>query len=703
MQSPDSIETDEVGIVGHGLEVSENEIREGYVDSMEVVKYPEKVGPNKVVDVDEHIVAEGDGFSGDVNVEQLIGVELCNTTTEQLEGGNLDRTEFIDVEKCIGMPNIGNSGEMNLLGDESPATVVKCGHDEKFGSLGSLIEQGIGKVSLVCGSESYVLQKSSMKETAVKNDEVDIDSSSESGSESLSPASSSSSSSGSGNRDNGDGDGGGDEDEDDDNNEEQKEVEVRQIKRDTCEEKDGAEEGEIVEFDSDKMVEWSDGNDDDQDNEKIEFLDENDGDEDDDGEGVEMKGPIRSKNELKVLPPVPPVNITLQPSHQLLPVGTVSSIIGAQVIVEGLEKHNPLNEGSILWMTESRLPLGIVDEIFGPVKNPYYVVRYNSESEVPCELQQGTSISFVSEFVDHVLNDKNLYQKGYDASGKNDEELSDEVEFSDDEKEAEYRRMMKMTKRENNEQRSGSRKKNRKNLKNRDKTITNAQPSVSPALVDSGTSQPSLTQPHAGAAPSTFMNYSNHASPSGFRPVFHAGPPGVSSFPQLTQTVGIPSSAVWTHGIPCQLPNAVFPYGSVMNGVPWLHQNHLQAFQTPPANMAPFQRQLGPSQGLLANNILPLGPTNLFSAPPTLPWPGIVGPDISNSAALGTGFQEQLPQLPITSGVISSQPLNLQPLTNLTGNAEPSLQLNQRVFSCPGRKPFQTRGRRFGGGRGRHQ
>ncbi|KAK2651024.1 hypothetical protein Ddye_018513 [Dipteronia dyeriana] len=112
------------------------------------------------------------------------------------------------------------------------------------------------------------------------------------------------------------------------------------------------------------------------------------GDGDEDGV-VATEGPIKSKNELQVL--------------------------GAQVIVEGVEKHNPLNEGSVLWITESRSPLGLIDEVFGPVKNPYYMVRYNLDSEVPTGIHVGTSISFVQEFANHVLNDKNLYKKGYDA------------------------------------------------------------------------------------------------------------------------------------------------------------------------------------------------------------------------------------------------------------------------------------------------
>ncbi|XP_031473810.1 H/ACA ribonucleoprotein complex non-core subunit NAF1 [Nymphaea colorata] len=165
-------------------------------------------------------------------------------------------------------------------------------------------------------------------------------------------------------------------------------------------------------------------------------------DSDIDEEEEMMKGPIKSKNELdpENLPPVPSIDVALEPQHGTLPVGVVLSIMDNKVVVEGSEKHNPLTEGSILWITEKRLPLGLVDEIFGPVKNPYYVVRYNTDKEVPPGVQEGTAVSFVPEFADHVLNNKDIYKKGYDASGENDEEIVDELEFSDDEKEAEYRK-----------------------------------------------------------------------------------------------------------------------------------------------------------------------------------------------------------------------------------------------------------------------
>ncbi|XP_057836192.2 uncharacterized protein LOC131046457 isoform X2 [Cryptomeria japonica] len=126
------------------------------------------------------------------------------------------------------------------------------------------------------------------------------------------------------------------------------------------------------------------------------------------------KGPIRSKHELEVL--------------------------GTSIVVEGRECHTPLNEGTILWSQEKRLPLGFIDEVFGPVKSPFYLVRFNTVNDVPDFAKEGVHVSYVPQFASYVLNDPNLYKKGYDASGDNDEELFEEVEFSDDEKEAGYKR-----------------------------------------------------------------------------------------------------------------------------------------------------------------------------------------------------------------------------------------------------------------------
>ncbi|KAG8068137.1 hypothetical protein GUJ93_ZPchr0005g15343 [Zizania palustris] len=173
-----------------------------------------------------------------------------------------------------------------------------------------------------------------------------------------------------------------------------------------------------------------------------------------DDEDEVPKGSLKSKHEIEVLPTVPKIEVRLEPHHRTLPVGTISAIMGERVIVEGSVQHSPLDEGSIIWITESRTPLGIVDELFGPVKNPYYLVRYNSAEEVPAGISAGTAVSFVAEFADHILNMKDLYAKGYDASGENEEDQTD-TEFSDDEKEAEYKKSLRLAKRQTDRQHEG--------------------------------------------------------------------------------------------------------------------------------------------------------------------------------------------------------------------------------------------------------
>ncbi|KAI3804084.1 hypothetical protein L1987_32254 [Smallanthus sonchifolius] len=382
---------------------------------------------------------------------------------------------------------------------------------EKLQGLGSLIQEEIGRVCLTSGAEvvdslgSSEAEVKSLNENEVKNDTGDVNGGGDS-EDSEEDESSSSSSSSCSDDDDDDEEESDDDEEEDDDEKGLKEVEM--------------EDGEIRE----EVVAWSD-------------------DEDD----CVVKDPIRSKNEDKDLPPVPAVTVTIQSHHQTLPVGVILSIMGAQVIVEGVEDHNPLSEGSILWITESRSPLGVVDEIFGPVKNPYYIIRYNSETEIPSGIQQGCLISFVPEFADYVLSsNNNLYKKGYDASGENDEELSEELEFSDDEKEAEYKKMLKMSKRGSNEQNMKMDKKSRNrggNNKNNHQHFSKSQVNI---CSSSGPQAPNFT-------------------PAG---VWSGGLP-----PIQPQAPNFTPSGVWPSGLPpMQSQNNGFP----CNVPPFMQQSFMQ-------------------------------------------------------------------------------------------------------------------------------
>nr|POF10352.1 h/aca ribonucleoprotein complex non-core subunit naf1 [Quercus suber] len=495
---------------------------------------------------------------------------------------------------------------------------------------------------------------------------------------------------------------------DDEEEEEEGLKEVKVEAMDGADEAGEVEEGEIRDAGLQEMV---GGTEDDEDKEAKEEeedddeeIDEDDGklmasfsdfEEDEDDEGAAPKGPIRSKHELEVLPPVPPVNETLQPHHQMLPVGVVLSILGAQVIVEGVEKHNPISEGSILWVTESRSPLGFVDEIFGPVKNPYYKIRYNSESEVPSEIHEGSLISFVPEFANHVLNDKSLYQKGYDASGANDEEMSDEAEFSDDEKEAEYKRMQKMTKRGTQDENFGNRKNNRRKVRNKDGPWKNTQPS--PQNLPSNQSQ------HNFSPSAAFFDRGSSSSSIGQG--FGIGNGFIPPFPPTAQTIGFntPSNGVWANGMAYQPPQgAVFPNGFPCNGMPWFSQNpHQHPCQMPMPNRMPFQQHFDPSQTHPTANLPGVGPTYAQ---------GLMGQNDFNQRAFGMGLQGQLthPSMNVGEPGISSNGLqvqqnSMQQSVFAPGNVEAAQQFNAGASSGRGRKPYRRGGGRFAGGRAQQQ
>lgn len=560
-----------------------------------------------------------------------IGMETQLAEAEKFE--TLDCA--VPIEECV--ENITLEGSSLSItqhengSDIHPNSIGVATHEveaEKFGTLGSAvpIEECAEKIALVGSSLS--IEENGDNDDSQRGSESESESESEnSESESSSSDSSSGNSSSSGSSSGSDG-----EDDDDD-------VEV--------------EEGEISDCDAEKMVSWS-------------MVDDDHDHDDEDGDDV-GGGPIKSKNELQILPPVPPVDATLEPHHQTLPVGIVTSIVGARVIVEGVEKHDPLNEGSILWLTESRKPLGLVDEIFGPVKNPYYIVRYNSESEVPLGIHEGTLVSFVPEFADHVLNNKDLYKKGYDASGANDEELSDEMEFSDDEKEAEYRRMQKTAKRGTNDQNHGKKKNNRKKF--------SPKKYAGPTIPD---------------APAATFDHGNCPSFSGIGQGLLGQTTPVPSFPPLNTTPNFSTNGVWPNGttFPQQPQSAMLPNGFPTNGMPWYPQNTQISPQLPMPGI-PFQPQLHPNQGSLPPNMLPQMQPNMFAQ--SLYATGLVGqyqmpfgvgpPFPQNQPPPIFAAQQGFPSTELHSDAISSAPSQFHP--------RPHANRGRKTFHGAGRKGWR--------------
>jgi len=128
-------------------------------------------------------------------------------------------------------------------------------------------------------------------------------------------------------------------------------------------------------------------------------------------------------------------------------IGVVASVVGDVVVIQsanvGDGERDPLDEDSTLCLRDRR-GLGLVEEVFGPVSSPFYSVRLPSKAtcaNVP-DVSVGDDV-FVVVGRSRTVQTKGLYRKGYDASGKDDEEVEVDAEFSDDEAEAEAKRAAK--------------------------------------------------------------------------------------------------------------------------------------------------------------------------------------------------------------------------------------------------------------------
>lgn len=187
----------------------------------------------------------------------------------------------------------------------------------------------------------------------------------------------------------------------------------------------------------------------------------------DDADGA---APPRSRNEIDAdRMDIAPLDVTITDAHNLIPFGAIKTILEKAVIIESspsgtntarqgvasataafsaldLSCASALNEDAVLCLAQSRKPFGRVFETFGPVRSPFYIVRFSSAealNKLKPELAVGAKVSFVAE-LSSVVYARDLAQKGYDASNIHDEELpSGGMEYSDDEAEAAAKRARK--------------------------------------------------------------------------------------------------------------------------------------------------------------------------------------------------------------------------------------------------------------------
>lgn len=197
--------------------------------------------------------------------------------------------------------------------------------------------------------------------------------------------------------------------------------------------------------------------------EQARILMEGDGGSDDEG-GGKAKGPggqLRTKNEVPdVVIPKPDVTITAD--MPITEVGAVEHIVDNILLIKAKTsgEYRVLEGGSVLCL-EDRTVVGVVAETLGAVQHPLYTVMFTNAGEITeAGLALGTKVFYSEKHSTYVFTQALKAYKGSDASNLHDEEVGDEeIEFSDDEAEAEHKRRVKqkrMEKRGGRMQQNGS-------------------------------------------------------------------------------------------------------------------------------------------------------------------------------------------------------------------------------------------------------
>ena len=147
---------------------------------------------------------------------------------------------------------------------------------------------------------------------------------------------------------------------------------------------------------------------------------------------------------------VPKPEVTITEDMKLEELGRVEQLVENLALIKATisGEYQVLESGSVLCL-ENRTVIGAVAETLGRVQQPYYSVRFtNSSAMIEAGIVQNTRIFYVSEFARTVFTQPLKAYKGSDASNLHDEEIGDdELEFSDDEAEAEHKRQVKLQKR----------------------------------------------------------------------------------------------------------------------------------------------------------------------------------------------------------------------------------------------------------------
>ena len=167
-----------------------------------------------------------------------------------------------------------------------------------------------------------------------------------------------------------------------------------------------------------------------------------------DGEGKGRKVTAEVPRTLNEKPDefVPKPSVAVTEDMKIEELGLVDNIVENLALVKANTsgEYQVLESGSLLCLPD-RSVIGVVSETLGRVQQPYYSVRFtNATAIAEAGIEKGKKIFYVTQHSTTVFTQTLKAIKGSDASNLHDEEVGDdELEFSDDEAEAEHKRQIK--------------------------------------------------------------------------------------------------------------------------------------------------------------------------------------------------------------------------------------------------------------------
>ncbi|RMZ91147.1 hypothetical protein DV736_g1611, partial [Chaetothyriales sp. CBS 134916] len=183
--------------------------------------------------------------------------------------------------------------------------------------------------------------------------------------------------------------------------------------------------------------------------EQARILMEDAGSDDEGAKGKATAGGLRTAHELTD-ELIPKPDITVTPEMQIEELGVVEAVVEGTVLIKGKTtgEYRVLEYGSLLCL-EDRSVIGVIADTVGRVQQPLYTVRFVSDEAIAEAgvAEKGTRVFYVTDHSTFVFTQPLKGIRGSDASNFHDEEVGDdEMEFSDDEKEAEHKRILKLRK-----------------------------------------------------------------------------------------------------------------------------------------------------------------------------------------------------------------------------------------------------------------